>query len=275
MLNFFDFEVFKYDWLVVIINPITRTDEVIINDPNKLKEYYEAHKNEIWVGYNSRGYDQFILKAILLGFNPKEVNDHIVVEGKKGWSYSSLFKRVPLNNYDVYHRTDRGLKTHEGFMGHNIKESEIDFNINRKLTEAEIQETIKYCHHDVEETIEVFLRRKNEFDARIGLINMFDLNLSCINQTDAQLTALVLDAHRRNWDDEFDIEFPPTLQVSKYREVVEFYENPKNRDYSKSLKRDIAGVPHIFAWGGIHGAIPQYYGEGYFVNMDVTLTCMA
>lgn len=269
MLNFFDFEVFKYDWLVVIINPVNRSEEIIVNDPDKLKSYYEEHKNEIWVGYNSRGYDQFILKAILLGFNPKEVNDHIIVKGKKGWSYSSLFKRIPLNNYDVYHRTDRGLKTHEGFMGHNIKESEISFDIDRKLTEEEIQETIKYCYHDVCETIEVFLRRKNEFDARMGLIKMFNLHISCINQTDAQLTALVLDAHRRSWDDEFDIEFPPTLKVEKYRQVVEWYENLENRDYSKSLEIEIAGVPHIFAWGGLHGALTQYYGEGYYVNMDV------
>ena len=96
MLNFFDFEVFRYDWLVVIINPVDRTDIVIVNDAEKLKTYYEEHKNEIWVGYNSRGYDQFILKGILLGFNPKEINDHIIVEGKKGWSYSSLFKKIPL-----------------------------------------------------------------------------------------------------------------------------------------------------------------------------------
>jgi DNA polymerase len=269
MLNFFDFEVFKYDWLVVIINPVNRTKEIIINDPEELTAYYEAHKNEIWVGYNSRGYDQFILKGILLGFNPKEINDFIIVEGKKGYQFSSLFKKIPLNNYDVYHRTDRGLKTHEGFMGHDIKESEIPFDIDRKLTDEEINETVKYCQHDVEETIEVFLRRKNEFDARMGLIKMFNLNISCINQTDAQLTALVLDAHRQHHNDEFDIEFPPTLKVEKYREVVEWYENPANRDYSKSLEIDIAGVPHIFAWGGIHGAIPQYYGEGYFVNMDV------
>ena len=260
---------FKYDWLVVIINPAERTETIIINDPDKLKAYYEQHKNEIWVGYNSRGYDQFILKGILLDFNPKEINDHIIVKGQKGYSFSSLFKKIPLNNYDVFHRTDRGLKTHEGFMGHNIKESEIPFDIDRKLTEAEIEETIKYCRHDVEQTIEVFLHRKNEFDARMGLIKMFNLNLSCINQTDAQLTALVLDAHRQHHDDEFEIEFPPTLKVEKYQNVVDWYKDPKNRDYDKSLELDIAGVPHIFAWGGIHGAIPQYYGEGYYVNMDV------
>lgn len=269
MLVFYDFEVFKYDWLVVLIDAGNKTEDVIVNDPEKLKQYYEEHKNNIWIGYNSRHYDQFILKAILLDFNPKEVNDFIIGEGKKGYQYSSLFRKVSLNNYDVFRKIDRGLKTHEAFMGNNIKESSIPFDIDRKLTAAEIAETVKYCRHDVEQTIEVFLHRKSDFDARMELIKMFNLNISCISQTDAQLTALVLDARRKSYDDEFDIEFPSTLKVEKYKEVVNWYKNPINRDYKKSLEIDIAGVPHIFAWGGIHGAIPQYYGEGYFINMDV------
>lgn len=271
MLNFYDFEVFKYDWMVVIINPLTRTEDVIINDADKLREYYNNHKDEIWVGYNSKHYDQYILKAILLDFNPKEVNDYIIAEDKPGWKYSSLFRTIPLNNYDVFHRaTDRGLKMHEAFMGSNIKESSVDFNIDRKLTTDEIAETIKYCRHDVEQTIEVFLNRKNEFDARIDLIKMFNLPLSYINQTDAQLTAIVLDAKRKPHNDEFELEFPSTLKIDKYTEVFDWYKKPENLDYSKSLKIDIAGVPHIFAWGGIHGALPRYSSEGYFINMDVT-----
>ena len=78
MLNFYDYEVFKYNWLVVIINPVDRTETVIIDDPEKLKEYHEAHKNEIWIGYNNNHYDQYIHKSILCGFNPKEVNDFII-----------------------------------------------------------------------------------------------------------------------------------------------------------------------------------------------------
>ena len=53
MLNFYDFEVFKEDWLVVVINLFDKTKNVIVNDKAKLEEYYEAHKNEIWVGYNN------------------------------------------------------------------------------------------------------------------------------------------------------------------------------------------------------------------------------
>ncbi len=271
MLHFYDFEVFSKDWLVVIINPIEKTKNVLVNDVDSLKAYYEAHKNEIWIGYNTRHYDQYILKGILAGFNPKEINDYIIVENKKGYTFSNLLKKFPLNNYDVFHAaTDRGLKTHEGFMGNDIKESSVPFDIDRKLNGKELAETIKYCTHDVEQTIEVFLQRKNEFDARMNLIKMFNMGLSAINKTDAQLTAIVLDARRQSHNDEFDIEFPPTLRVNKYKEIVDWYKNPINLDYKKSLEINVAGVPHIFAWGGIHGAIPQYCGEGIFINMDVT-----
>lgn len=271
MILFYDWEVFKYDYLVVIMCPTERETYTFVNNSEGFKKFYNSHRDWVWIGYNSRHYDQYITKAVLAGFNPKEINDYIIVEGKKGWSFSTLLRKFPLNNYDVFHAaTDRGLKTHEAFMGNNIKESSVPFDIDRKLNAAEIAETIKYCTHDVEQTIEVFLRRKNEFDARMNLIKMFKMNISAVNNTDAQLTAIVLDAKRQSHDDEFEIEFPPTLCVEKYSEIVDWYKNPINLDYSKSLEINVANVPHIFAWGGIHGAIPQYSGEGIFINMDVT-----
>ena len=51
-MQFIDFEVFLCDWLCVIINSDERHTEVIINDRAKLSEYYEAHKDDIWVGFN-------------------------------------------------------------------------------------------------------------------------------------------------------------------------------------------------------------------------------
>ena len=60
---FYDFEVFKYDWLVVILDMDAQKEHVIINDPEQLKAFYETHKDDIWCGYNSRNYDQFILRA--------------------------------------------------------------------------------------------------------------------------------------------------------------------------------------------------------------------
>ena len=270
MLNFYDFEVFAHDWLVVIINLYEKSETVIVNDKEKLENYYESHKNEIWVGYNNNHYDQYIMKAILCDFDPKEVNDFIIKDGKQGWQFSSLFRKITMYNYDTMFRSDRGLKALEGFMGNNIKETSVPFDIDRKLTADEINETIKYCRHDVEQTIEVFFARKDKFDAQMGLIKMFNLPLSDISRTLTQLSAKVLEAQRQQRDDEFNISFPDTLRINKYAEVVEWYKNPNNRDYSKSLTIKVAGVETQFGWGGIHSAIPKYVGEGYFINMDVT-----
>lgn len=272
MLNFYDFEVFKYDWMVVVINPVTHDERVIINDADALTALYEEHKREIWVGYNNLHYDQFIFKGILCGFDPKAINDFIIAEGHKGWQYSSLLRKLYMINYDVFHpRTDRGLKTHEAYLGNDICETTVPFDIDRKLTDAEIAETVKYCRHDVEQTIEVFMQRKSEFDARMDLLKMFNLPLVYLGKTDAQLTAIILGAERpaRPRDDEFDIVPLPCLDLGPYDFIRSWYLDPANQDYSATLNFDIAGCPHKCAWGGLHGAIAQYAGEGYFINVDV------
>jgi hypothetical protein len=82
---FFDFEVFYKDWMVVIIDYQTKEKTAIINDIPKLRDFYEQHKLDIWVGYNSRMYDQFILKGLLLGIDPYFINEEIITNGKNGY----------------------------------------------------------------------------------------------------------------------------------------------------------------------------------------------
>lgn len=268
MLHFIDFEVFAEDWLCVIINPQRRAETVIVNNKQELVNYYKQYKNEIFVGFNIRQYDQYIFKSILLDFDPKEVNDWIIVKGRPGWRFSNLFNKISLNFFDIM-TTFHGLKTLEGFLGNNIKETGVSFNIDRKLTVEEIQETIEYCRHDVQQTIKVFLQRKEEFDAHMSMLKAFNLPLNLISKTKVQLSAIILDAVKQLRDDEFDIEYPHSLKIEKYKEVKRWYDNPLNRDYDKSLEIDIAGVPHIFAWGGLHGARNNYIGTGHFLNVDV------
>lgn len=266
---FIDFEVFEKDWLCVCIDPDKDVTKAIVNNADKLRDFYKKNKSEIWVGFNIRHYDQYIFKAILLGMNPKEVNDFIIVEGQDGYRYSDEFRNIPLFFYDVMSANDRGLKYFEGAMGNSIKESDVSFNLKRRLTESEIAETIEYCTHDVENTISVFIERIADFEAHIGLLKMFNLPLSDVSKTKVQLSAKILGAKRTRFDDEFNISFPDTLRIKKYTQVIDWYKNPENRDYSSSLNIDVAGVPHSFGWGGVHGAIDNYDGTGHYINMDV------
>ena len=266
---FYDFEVFKYDWLVVCINPFTEEKTVIINNRDELTAYHERNKNDIWVGYNSRNYDQYILKAILLGFNPKEVNDYIIIEGKKGWEYSSLFNSIQLFNYDCMNKF-YSLKQLESYMGNDIKETSVPFTIDRKLTDEEIKETVKYCTHDVEQTMLVFLANKADFDAHINILKTFELPINHITKTQAQLSALALGCTRRDWFDEWDIQIVATLKIKEYKHVVDWFLHPVNHNYDKRLLTDVAGIPHNFGWGGLHGAPDTpIHTKGLLIHVDV------
>ncbi|PEA97928.1 hypothetical protein CON66_00100 [Bacillus cereus] len=266
---FYDFEVFANDWLVVIADTDNQSEKVFVNNEQALIDYYHEHKNDIWIGYNSRHYDQFILKAIICGFTPQAINEWIIIDYQPGWKFYKDFWKIQLYNFDVMTNKFRSLKQLEGFQGHDIRETSVSFNIRRELTEEEIEEVIKYCRHDVHETMHIFMETITEFESQVELLKMFNLPLRNISKTKAQLSAFILDAKQPAVprEDEFDFIFPDTLQINKYTEVLDFYK--ENKDYNKVLELNVAGVPHLFAWGGLHGARNNYYGEGYFLNIDV------
>lgn len=280
MLHFLDFEVTMYDWLVTIANPITQTVVTIVNDPGELKDYYKRFKDEIFLGYNIRDYDQWIFKAILAGFNPYEVNEWIVVKKLKGYQFSNALRNYPLIIYDLL-QLNTSLKQLEAMQGHNIYESEIDFRIKRKLTPEELEEMIDYNVNDVQEAINLFPTLKGDFDVQLELINEFQLPFAYMGKTQSQLVAEIMGAQRVNCKDEFNLNFPEYLnRIKKYAHIVtwfkqfkttkDFTDEEKKKIYSQKLDIEVAGVPHTFAWGGLHGAIPKYSGSGYYLHIDVS-----
>ncbi len=279
-LHFIDFEVFRHDWLCVIANPITKTETVIVNNPDDLNKYYKAHKNEIFVGYNIREYDQWIFKGILAGFNPFDINEWIITKGYKGYQFSNTFREYPLIIYDLI-QLNTSLKQLEAMQGHNIYESDVDFRLDRKLTDKELLETIEYCMNDVQETMNLFSQLKGDFDVQLELINEFKLPFASVSKTQSQLVAEIMGAERVDYKDEFNLNFPEYLKrIHKYAHIVtwfkqfktdrQFTDDEKKAIYSKKLDIEVAGVPHTFAWGGLHGAIPKYYGTGYYLHIDVS-----
>lgn len=286
---FYDFEVFKYDWLAVFIDVTRKKEHVIINSPDELKALYEANRRDIWVGFNNKHYDQYIMKGILLGLDPKRINDWIIVEKREGWQFSSAFNKIPMINYDVMPNPPVGLKTMEGFLGSDIKESEIPFDIDRPLTPQEIEQTVFYCRHDVEETIKVFLQTADVFEAMHGIIQAFPdmVSLSNIGDSEARITAKVLGCRKQEFNDEFDFFFLPCLRLNKYKYVLDWFEQKRKEalsldlqsrsEYDKktwyksqSLETLVAGIPHTFGFGGLHGATekPSYF-TGALYHVDV------
>ena len=255
---FIDAEVFKHNWLFVCINPITNEEVVIVDDRKAFIEFYNKNKDDIWVGWNIRGYDTYIIKAVLLDFNPKSVNDWIIVKGRKGYEFSKLFNTIQLNTYDAMPNIPVSLKVMEGFMGKNIHETSVPFNIDRPLTAKEIAETISYCRDDVLNLIDVFIRRKGEFDSQLALVKAFDLPLSSLGKTQAQLAAKILGAKKQKLNDEWDIRLPENVQLGKYQYIGDWFLNPDNHNYDAKLNTIIGGIEAVIALGGLHGGINKF-----------------
>lgn len=277
---FYDFEVFKYDWLAVFIDTITHQKHVIVNDRDALIELYQRNIKNLWVGFNIKHYDQYIFKAIMLGLNPKEVNDKIIGEDIQGWTICREFSNIPMTMYDVFANKSYGLKTLEGFMGNNIKETSVPFDLDRKLTQKEIDETIGYCTSDVENTISVFMERINQFNAMRGILDAFPEITSAqdIGESAARITAKVLGCKRQSFDDEFDFFFLPCLEIKKYSKVLDWFESLRHNQenlppcvyYKQSFTLDVAGMPHVFGFGGLHGAPSEpIHASGALYHVDV------
>lgn len=280
---FYDFEVYKYDHLAVFIDTDTQKVFTIVNDDEAFKRLYQENIKNIWVGFNNQHYDKYIYKAILLGMDPKKINDKIIVDGLDGWQISREFNRIPMINYDVFSSKSAGLKTLEGFMGNNIKETDVPFNIDRPLTPEEIRQTIKYCISDVENTVEVFMENIDTFNSFMEVIKAFPEQCSLYNLQDssAQLTANVLGCERRDWNDEFEFFFLPCLRLKKYKYVQDWFAQFIGRQFENeadkkafykntSFTTNIAGVPHTFGFGGCHGAPEEpIHVHGGLFHVDV------
>ena len=271
----FDFEVFRYDFLFVSLDLESEQYTIIGNDRQQMIDFYEQNKQDIWIGYNCKNYDKYILQAIIEGINPKLVNDYII-GGGNGWQ---LFdKKLDINLYDCM-IMGKSLKQLESYFGVDIRETEINFNIDRPLTAKERVSNIEYCKSDVYNTALVFMYNKQEFEAQLGLIKLSGGSLQDLSKTKAQLSAKILEAKplpvkmlREEWQFEYnqcvkDYDY-------KHKDVLKFFDSLREtKDPKSKYECELYGVPHTFALGGLHGAVPNYIHtineREYIVHIDV------
>ena len=272
----YDVEVFAHDWLVVLKDRDTGIKYAYHNDNEGIKEFILGiEPDAIFCGFNTKHYDQYIIKAICAGFSPEEVklvNDWII-GGGQGWQCPLLGGVFfSFNNVDITDDMQMGLslKAIEGHLGMSIEETEVDFNLDRPLTQEELSLTLKYCIHDVDATEKLTELRKNYLDNKIYLGGLKGIPpTKALAMTNAKLTAAYLDASRTvEYNDEREYVYPTNLRREYIpQEVFDFF----NRLYDKSIPDDelfksklnltVGGCPVTLGFGGIHGAIPFHQEE--------------
>ncbi len=274
---FFDCEVFKNDWLFCFEFNDTGKRFEFHNNNDGLKAFYETYKDYIFCGHNVKGYDQYILRAIVQENASttfvKEVNDWII-SGEQGWQYPNFSSRFSMNLCDTINDIvpRKSLKELEFNMGINIKESDVPFDLPRKLTTEELQDVKYYCWNDVEAVRHLFFNRMDYFEPKVTLCTMKGIHLGTgLKMTNAQLVAKFLNCQKQDYSsDAYQYEFPIELdQHYLTNEMKDFFLNrlrptgDENIDEFRTPKLDleIAGVPHTLGIGGIHGALPLYHAQ--------------
>ncbi len=270
-----DTEVFAYDWIAVFLDISTGTFEVYHNDNHAVREYL-SQSDVVFCHFNGKHYDNHILKAIACGASPeliKEINDFIIEEDRSGWDHWFLRRhRFRFSSFDLMDDTREGtsLKHIEAHMGWDIEQTEVDFNLDRPLTQEEIERTIRYCREDVKATARLLVLRKNYLDCKIQLGRMCGLSdAEALYCTNARLTAKYLGAKRVERYDGREYEYPANMRTELIpRPILDFFNLlgdtsiPDSVLFKRKLEDfDVGGCPCTYAWGGVHGSLSQYYEE--------------
>ena len=271
----YDIEVFSHDWIVVFRRVDGSHHTVIHNNNYQLKEWFRVHSDDVFGGFNNKHYDDWIVQSMLNGADNETVkahNDFIIVQGRNGWEFPFIqFQRKLFKSFDLRDDLPKGLslKAIEGNMYLPIVESSVPFDIERPLTEDELAETIHYCKNDVDATVALYERRKEYIKSKLTVAKLKGLNPAvALAQTNAKLAAMYLDAKPTERVDDRRYEIPENLDQSIIpREVLDFFNQirdesiPDEELFEKNLVVTIAGCECVFAWGGVHGAIPNVIME--------------
>jgi hypothetical protein len=268
----YDVEVFAHDFVIGFKDRDTGRYTHFHNTNENLKEFMSDAA--IYCGFNSKSYDQYIIKAVVAGLSPeevKQVNDWIIA-GYQGWQCPLLdgvyfrFNNVDIKN-DV--RVGLGLKAIEAHLGLNIRESEVDFDLDRPLTQEEIFEVIEYNKADLDATEKLTEIRKDYLRTKLNLGKRADIDdVTALALTNAKLTAKMLKAVYQERTDGRDYVYPPNLDLSIIpKEILDFFDTihdksiPDEKLFKTYLDIVIGDMLCRFAWGGVHGSLTGYFEE--------------
>lgn len=286
----FDIEVYKYDWTFVAKTFRKNKVVYIHNDAQKLRDF--LLQDPVLAGFNNKWYDNYIIKLINAGYDNqtiKEVSNWIIEKSRQSdipiWEHP-LIKRAPFLNFKNFDIKDdmqpnQSLKSIAGHLGLSIKESDIPFDIDRPLTKEELKSNFEYNLNDVIITEKVIEARSTYLNTKLKIGRRINIDEArALRYTNASIVAELLGAVKTEYYDDRDLVLPHTLNWAYIpQEVKLFFDNAKNKEikdkdlWKKFYTHTIKGMKTKYGWGGVHGALKNYFGksdENYvIVNYDV------
>lgn len=271
---FYDVEVFKENSLVVFKDETGKTVRVFSSSLDGLGEYIDSgvltHEGysgledfitgSTLIGFNNFSYDDYILYAMSKELDQsiiKQWNDSIIQNG----TLVNMKKVECCKTIDVFQQIDisrPSLKKIEGNMGFSIVESNVDFNLDRKMTPSENLETLKYCEYDVLNTLYIYSMRENYFDSKYKIVQMIPeehLREKAEKWNTTSIIGQILRPNKRAPARRLVTDEMLNMVPSEVQEM--WRQLDSTTDFKFDKKKVIAhelGNYIEFGWGGLHGA---------------------
>jgi hypothetical protein len=269
---FSDCESFKYDWLFIFKERDSGETKVFWNDYDGVKDFLNT-EIPIICGYNYTGYDQFILKAVMLEWSPEQINElsHLIISTDDRSEIYNLFREeayvVLPHIIELFHDIvpRKSLKEIEGNIGMSIEESDISFDVDHALSPQERDTVTFYCLHDVEATEKLYGLRIDYLQAKVTLCQLCGIDpLPMMKYTNANLISKVLGAQRKEYPNEI-YECPSYINQVGIPDAVYWYihqldtETTKEKGLIGNVEFTFHGCPTTFGLGGLHAATEGTY----------------
>lgn len=226
----FDAEIFAHDSLFAFINYTTKERQVFHNcSGNDIQEWLDKTQ-PILMGYNCNNYDKHILRCWISGMNPeelKDVNDYII-GGGNGWDIDVGYVELPTM-WDLFNEINprKSLKECEGNLRLPITESAVPFDLPTKWTKEQYEDVLYYCTKDVEALFPVFDKLSNGYKSKFIIAKFGKMQpVFALSQTNANLTAILLKAKRKEHKDNFLYTYPTCIDKSKIpKEALNYFDD--------------------------------------------------
>lgn len=250
MFIFYKVEVDPVEWSIHFL----KDDEffIINNDKGALERLLS--KTSFLVGYNNYSYDDKLLASIL-----RDVNPYHTLEKIKNNKRFTLSLQNPISIDLKQELSDLDLK-------------EIQANLSYNITSIDVETELKTMQF-------IFKEREDYFTSKFEVVSEFRLPASSLKKTRVTLASEVLKARKGKDSNRLNLAFAKNLAINEIpKPIIDFYKDIQERFKSghdfKELEKEkftfkIAGLDHLYGFGGLHAARNNYAYKGHFMQIDV------
>lgn len=279
----YDVEVYRKYWCVTFKNNDTKS-KWTVDTVEELRENIDVMRdaNCILIGYNNAKYDNWVL-SYLYDYGDKyiyHVSKTIITKNHYRAIQDYNIKPLKVISYDLLDNlkfTNRSLKELEGYAGKSIVETSVPFD-KLWLTDQDRQEIREYNIYDVDFTDELLDGNKALVYAKLALLQSVSLKANDLITDIGVIMGRLMESEYYDAKDELDPIYHELFDLLEDKEVIDFYNQPiiysfpdldkhGNQKYDKNGKlmtkanqliKNMFGLELVFAFGGIHGAVPKY-----------------